>query len=225
LKQGIEDGFLAPYRVHRVVSSVDATGWRPTKGEKDKTGREIPDGVYGTSDFERVISFKSRTEAVARHLSDFLIKSDRFAKTIVFCVDQEHAEDMRKALNNCNYDLVQKYPDYVCRVVSDEGDIGRGHLDRFLEPETKTPVILTTSQLLTTDPEFDGEPALITDEKIDDEGNTIESRYEDLHENETQKDTAATSRAMSSIRSTAFILLRPKRSIHYLTFMRACLRK
>lgn len=249
LKQGIEDGFLAPYRVHRVVSSVDATGWRPTKGEKDKTGREIPDGVYGTSDFERVISFKSRTDAVARHFSDFLIKSDRFAKTIVFCVDQEHAEDMRKALNNCNYDLVQKYPDYVCRVVSDEGDIGRGHLDRFLELETKTPVILTTSQLLTTgvdaqtcknivlfkvinsmvdfkqiigrgtrvredygklfftildytgsatrmftDPEFDGEPALITDEKIDDEGNTIESKYEDLHENESQEDTSATSR-------------------------------
>ncbi len=249
LKQGIEDGFLAPYRVHRVVSNVDATGWRPTKGEKDKTGREIPDGVYGTSDFERVISFKSRTEAVARHFSDFLIKSDRFAKTIVFCVDQEHAEDMRKALNNCNYDLVQKYPDYVCRVVSDEGDIGRGHLDRFLELETKTPVILTTSQLLTTgvdaqtcknivlfkvinsmvdfkqiigrgtrvredygklfftildytgsatrmftDPEFDGEPALITDEKIDDEGNTIESKYEDLHENESQEDTSATSR-------------------------------
>jgi type I restriction enzyme R subunit len=249
LKQGIEDGFLAPYRVHRVVSSVDATGWRPTKGEKDKTGREIPDGVYGTSDFERIISFKSRTDAVARHLSDFLIKTDRFAKTIVFCVDQEHAQDMRKALNNCNYDLVQKYPDYVCRVVSDEGDIGRGHLDRFLELETKTPVILTTSQLLTTgvdaqtcknivlfkvinsmvdfkqiigrgtrvredygklfftildytgsatrmfaDPEFDGEPALITDEKIDDEGNTIESKYEDLHENESQEDTSATSR-------------------------------
>jgi type I restriction enzyme R subunit len=140
LKQGIEDGFLAPYRVHRVVSSVDATGWRPVKGEKDKQGREIPDGLYGTRDFERVISFKSRTEAVAKHLSDYLMKTDRFAKTIVFCVDQEHAEDMRKALNNWNLDLVQQYPDYVCRVVSDEGDIGRGHLDRFLELETRAPL-------------------------------------------------------------------------------------
>lgn len=150
LKHGIEDGFLAPYRVHRVVSSVDATGWRPTKGEKDKYGRDIPDGVYSTGDFERVISFKSRTEAIARHLTDYLMKTDRFAKTIVFCVDQEHAEEMRKALNNLNLDLARQYPDYVCRVVSEEGRIGRGHLDRFMEIETKTPVILTTSQLLTT---------------------------------------------------------------------------
>lgn len=249
LKQGIDDGFLAPYRVHRVVSSVDATGWRPTKGEKDKHGREIPDGVYGTSDFERVISFKSRTEAVAKHLSDYLMKTDRFAKTIVFCVDQEHAEDMRKALNNWNLDLAQQYPDYVCRVVSDEGDIGRGHLDRFLELETKTPVILTTSQLLTTgvdaqtcknivlfkvinsmvdfkqiigrgtrvredygklfftildytgsatrmfaDPDFDGEPALITEEEMDEEGNSIEGKYKELHEKETQKESGASSR-------------------------------
>ncbi|KCZ71637.1 helicase, type I site-specific restriction-modification system restriction subunit [Candidatus Methanoperedens nitroreducens] len=238
LKQGIEDGFLAPYRVHRIVPSVDATGWRPTKGEKDKHGREIPDGVYGTGDFERVISFKSRTDAVAKHLTDYLMKTDRLAKTIVFCVDQEHAEDMRKALNNWNSDLVQQYPDYVCRVVSDEGDIGRGHLDRFLELETRTPVILTTSQLLTTgvdaqtcknivlfkvinsmvdfkqiigrgtrvredygklfftildytgsatrlfaDPEFDGEPALITEEEIDDEGNSIKEKFK----NETKE--------------------------------------
>lgn len=249
LKQGIDDGFLAPYRVHRVVSSVDATGWRPTKGEKDKHGREIPDGVYGTGDFERIISFKSRTEAVAKHLSDYLMKTDRFAKTIVFCVDQEHAEDMRKALNNWNLDLVQQYPDYVCRVVSDEGDIGRGHLDRFLELETRTPVILTTSQLLTTgvdaqtcknivlfkvinsmvdfkqiigrgtrvredygklfftildytgsatrmfaDPDFDGEPALITEEEIDNEGNSLEGKYKELQEKEIQKDSGASSR-------------------------------
>jgi len=242
LKQGIEDGFLAPYRVHRVVSNIDATGWRPTRGEKDKHGREIPDGVYGTSDFERVISLKSRTEAVAKHLSDYLMKTDRFAKTIVFCVDQEHAEDMRKALNNWNLDLVQQYPDYVCRVVSDEGEIGRGHLDRFLELETKAPVILTTSQLLTTgvdaqtcknivlfkvinsmvdfkqiigrgtrvredygklfftildytgsatrmfaDPEFDGEPALIIEEEIDEEGNSLNGKYEEPQEKETQK--------------------------------------
>lgn len=84
LRQGIEDGFLAPYRVHRIVPNVDATGWRPAQGELDKYGREIPDGIYGTNDFERILSFKARTEAVAKHLNDFLMKTDRFAKTIVF---------------------------------------------------------------------------------------------------------------------------------------------
>jgi len=150
LKQGIEDGFLAPYKVHRVVSSVDATGWRPSKGELDRFGREIPDGEYSTKDFETIIALKVRTEAIAKHLSDFLKKTDRFGKTIVFCVDQEHAEEMRKALNNMNNDLVKDYPDYVCRVVSEEGDIGRGHLSRFQELETESPVILTTSKLLST---------------------------------------------------------------------------
>ena len=93
---------------------------------------------------------RARTQAVARHLTDFLKKTDRFAKTIVFCVDQEHASEMRTALNNLNADLVQQYPDYVCRVTADEGDIGRGHMQRFQDVETRTPVILTTSQLLTT---------------------------------------------------------------------------
>lgn len=228
LKQGIEDGFLAPYKVHRVVSSVDATGWRPTKGELDRFGREIPDGEYSTKDFESIIALRARTEAIARHLSDFLKKMDRFGKTIVFCVDQEHAEEMRKALNNLNADLVKVYPDYVCRVVSEEGDIGRGHLSRFQELETETPAILTTSKLLSTgvdmptcknvvlvkvinsmtdfkqiigrgtrvrddygklyftildytgsatklfaDPDFDGEPALITEEEMNNQGEVI----------------------------------------------------
>jgi type I restriction enzyme, R subunit len=150
LRQGIDDGFLAPYRVHRIVSTVDAAGWRPTPGEVDRFGREIPDSLYGTPDFDRLIALKARTEAIARNLTDFLKKSDRFAKTIVFCVDQEHAEEMRRALNNCNADLAKQYQDYVARVVSDEGDIGRSHLGRFMELETKTPVILTTSQMLTT---------------------------------------------------------------------------
>lgn len=150
LRQGIDDGFLAPYRVHRIVSTVDAAGWRPTPGEIDRYGREIPDSLYGTPDFDRVIALRARTEAIARNLSDFLKKTDRFAKTIVFCADQEHAEEMRKALNNCNADLVRQYPDYVARVVSDEGDVGRAHLGRFMELETQTPTILTTSQMLTT---------------------------------------------------------------------------
>jgi len=228
LRQGIDDGFLAPYRVHRIVSTVDAAGWRPTPGEVDRYGREIPDSLYGTPDFDRLIALKARTEAIARNLTDFLKKSDRFAKTIVFCVDQEHAEEMRRALNNCNSDLAKQYQDYVARVVSDEGDIGRSHLGRFMELETKTPVILTTSQMLTTgvdaptcknvvlvrtinsmtefkqiigrgtrvrddygklffniidytgsatrlfaDPDFDGDPVLITEEEMDAAGETV----------------------------------------------------
>ncbi|MEI6102748.1 MAG: DEAD/DEAH box helicase family protein [Methanothrix sp.] len=150
LRQGIEDGFLAPYRVHRIVTDVDAAGWRPSQGEKDRFGHEIPDGEYQTKDFERVIALRARTEAIARHLAEFMRNTDRFAKTIVFCVDQEHADDMRRALNNLNSDLVAKNSDYVCRVTSDEGQIGMGHLGRFQELETITPVILTTSKLLTT---------------------------------------------------------------------------
>jgi type I restriction enzyme R subunit len=150
LRQGIEDGFLAPYRVHRVITEWDAAGWRPSKDELDRYGRAIPDDEYETKDFERVVALRARTETIARHLTEFLKKSDRFAKTIVFCVDQEHASEMRKELNNLNSDLVAQYPDYVCRVTSDEGDIGRGHLGRFQDVDTKTPTILTTSQLLTT---------------------------------------------------------------------------
>ena len=150
LKQGIDDGFLAPYRVHRIVTQWDAAGWRPSKNELDRYGREIPDEVYTTADFEKRVALRARTQAVARHLTDFLKKTDRFAKTIVFCVDQEHASEMRTALNNLNSDLVQQFPDYVCRVTADQGDVGRGHMQRFQDVETRTPVILTTSQLLTT---------------------------------------------------------------------------
>jgi type I restriction enzyme R subunit len=243
LRQGIEDGFLAPYRVHRVVTTADAAGWRPSKGELDRYGREIPDVIYDTKDFERIVALKARTEAIARHLTGYLKKNDRFAKTIVFCVDQEHAEEMRRALNNENSDLVKEYPDYVCRVVSDEGQVGRGHLSRFQELETTSPVILTTSQMLTTgvdvptcknvalarvinsmtdfkqiigrgtrvrddygklyfsildytgsatrlfaDPEFDGDPAMITEEEIDATGATIPKTYEVIEE----KDASAT---------------------------------
>lgn len=150
LAQGIADGFLAPYRVHRVVTDYDAAGWRPTKGELDRFGREIPDDEYHTKDFERVVALRARTEAIARHLTHFLAQTDRFAKTIVFCVDQEHASEMRRALANLNADLVANYPDYACRVTADEGDIGKGKLSRFQDVETKVPVVLTTSQLLTT---------------------------------------------------------------------------
>jgi type I restriction enzyme R subunit len=150
LKQGIEDGFLAPYRVIRVIPSVDAAGWVPNQGQLDRFGREVPYSLYETKDFERIVSLLLRTEAVAKHLTEYLKKTDRFAKTMVFCVDQEHAEDMRLALNNANNDLTVKYPHYVARVVSDEGKYGRKYLGDFQDPEKKTPVILTTSQMLTT---------------------------------------------------------------------------
>jgi type I restriction enzyme R subunit len=150
LRQGIEDGFLAPYRVHRVISDWDAAGWRPSTEDIDRYGRRIPDEVYGTPDFEKKVALLKRTEAIARHLTHFLKDTDRFGKTIVFCVDQEHASDMRAALNNFNSDLARKFPDYVCRITADEADIGRGYLSKFQDVETQTPTIVTTSQLLST---------------------------------------------------------------------------
>jgi type I restriction enzyme R subunit len=150
LRQGIEDGFLAPYRVHRVVTSYDALGWRPVQGQTDRYGQAIPDKEYTTKDFEREVALKARTEAIAKHLTDHLKKTDRFAKTIIFCVDQEHADEMRRALNNLNADLAQQYPDYVARVTSDDGVDGKAHLSNFQDVEKSTPVILTTSKLLST---------------------------------------------------------------------------
>jgi type I restriction enzyme R subunit len=236
LKQGIADGFLAPYRVHRILTTYDAAGWRPTTGQLDIHGREIPDAEYRTKDFERTgaVSLQARTDAIARHITDFLKKTERFSKTIVFCVDQEHADQMRRAINNLNTDLAQdakrQGEEYVARVTADEGDIGRGFLSKFQDPEERYPVILTTSQLLTTgvdaptcqnvvlvrvigsmtefkqiigrgtrvrddkgklffnildytgsatqmfaDPDFDGEPSLVSQEEIDAAGKTIES--------------------------------------------------
>lgn len=136
--------------MHRIVSDVDATGWRPSRGELDRYGRPIPDEEYQTPDFERIVALKARTQAIAKNIADFLRSSDPFAKTIVFCVDQEHAEEMRQAINNCCSDLAQAHPDYVVRVVADEGDVGRGCLSRFQELERTTPVVVTTSKLLTT---------------------------------------------------------------------------
>src|SRR5271156_4077255 len=139
VRQGIDDGFLAPYRVHRVITQWDAAGWRPSRDELDRYGRAIPDDEYQTKDFERVVALRARTEAIARHLTDFLKRTDRFAKTIVFCVDQEHASEMRHALAQLNADLLADFPNYVCRVTSDEGDIGAAHRARFQDVESRTP--------------------------------------------------------------------------------------
>ena len=150
LRQGIEDGFLAPYRVHRVITEWDAAGWRPSKGELDRYGREIPDEEYQTGDFERVVALRARTKAVAKHLADYLESTDPYAKTMIFCVDQEHAAEMRHQLSLLSAARLKEDPDYVCRVTADEGDIGMGHLSHFQDLERRTPAILTTSKLLTT---------------------------------------------------------------------------
>ncbi len=150
LAQGIDDGFLAPYRVRRVVLSPDAHGWAPAPGQLDLFGKEIPDDLYTTKDFERVVSLLSRTDAAAKHLTDYLRRTDRFAKTIVFCVDQEHADDMRRALHNANADITPQHPDYVVRITSDEDAVGIGNLSAFVDTETEFPVIATTADMLST---------------------------------------------------------------------------
>lgn len=154
LKQGIQDGFLAPYRLHRIVTTFDAAGWRPVAGQKDKDGQLIPDKDYGTPDFDRTIVIEKRTEIIAKHLTRFLAATDPYAKTIVFCVDQPHASEMRAALIRENPTLSAEAhaagTEYVARVTADEGSIGGGFLDQFQDAEQTFPVILTTSQLLTT---------------------------------------------------------------------------
>jgi len=132
------------------VLSPDAHGWSPIEGEVDRYGREIPAGLYRTGEFERVVSLLDRTKAAARHLTEYMRRTDPMAKTIVFCVDSEHAEQMRAALAEANADLVRRHPDYVVRIVSDEGDVGREHLGNLIDVESATPVIATTSKLLGT---------------------------------------------------------------------------
>lgn len=149
LKNGISDGFLAPYRVYRVVTSVDATGWRPGEGELDRYNNLIPDGEYVTGDFEKTIVMNNRTAAMASYLSQ-IMKGHEYDKAIVFCVDQEHADEMRRQIANYNSEIVSSHPDYVCRVTADEGDIGKSFLSQFQDIETQTPTILTTSKLLST---------------------------------------------------------------------------
>jgi type I restriction enzyme R subunit len=149
LKQGIEDGFLAPYKVVRFTIDKDAEGWRPEDGFVDKYGNVIPDREYNTKDYDRELILEKRTELVARKLTEFLKGTDRYAKTIVFCIDIDHAERMRQALINLNSDLVAKDSRYVMRITGDE-KMGKMELDNFMDEEESYPVIATTSKLLTT---------------------------------------------------------------------------
>ena len=125
LKQGIEDGFLAPYQVVRVKPSVDVYGWRPEAGTVDDNGELIDDRVYEKQDFDRDLVIKERTDVVAKKITQFLKETDRYSKTIVFCVDIDHAERMRQALVNENSDIVKEHPTYIMRITGDSKEASR----------------------------------------------------------------------------------------------------
>ncbi|MCF8365063.1 MAG: DEAD/DEAH box helicase family protein [Bacteroidales bacterium] len=148
LRQGIQDGFLAPYKVVRVAMNVDE-GWRPTTGLRDKYGYEVEDRIYNLKDYDRKLVIDERTQKVAEKISQYLKAIDRFAKTIVFCVDIDHANRMRQALINENADLVSKHPNYVVKITGDD-EVGKRELDNFMDVEERLPVIATTSKMLTT---------------------------------------------------------------------------
>lgn len=149
LKQGIDDGFLAPYRVIRVNLNVDVEGWRPDVGKKDKDGQEVEDRIYNRKDFDRNLVIDERTNIVAKKVSEFLKGYDRYAKTIVFCNDIDHAERMRSALISHNSDIAIQNDKYVMQITGDNEE-GKRELDNFINPEEKFPVIATTSELMTT---------------------------------------------------------------------------
>ncbi len=149
LRQGIDDGFLAPYRVVRINLDIDVNGWRPTKGFKDKFGKEVEDRIYNKKDFDRNIVVEERRKMVAKKVTEFLRGTNRMDKVIVFCVDIEHAEGMRQALVNENADLVSQNSKYVMRITGDNNE-GKNELDNFISPEEKYPVIAVTSKLMTT---------------------------------------------------------------------------
>ena len=150
LKQGIEDGFLAPYKVIKVHIDLDVHGYRPERGDTDRDGNEIEDRIYNTKDFDRNIVIDDRTKLVAKKVSNFLKESkDRFQKTILFCVDEEHAARMRQALINENKDLCNENHRYVMRITGSDAE-GQAQLGNFIDPEAKYPVLVTTSRLLST---------------------------------------------------------------------------
>jgi type I restriction enzyme, R subunit len=149
LKQGIEDGFLAPYKVVRIDIDKDVQGWRPSKGQTDKKGELIEDRVYNLSDMDRTLVLEKRTELVAKKITEFLVATDPYAKTIVFCDDIDHAERMRQALVNLNPERVKESRKYIMRITGDEQE-GKAELDNFINPEERYPVIATTSKLMTT---------------------------------------------------------------------------
>lgn len=149
LKEGIEDGFLAPYKVVRVDLDVDLQGWRPTKNQVDKNGELIEDRIYNQKDFDRTMVIDERTQLVAETIAAYLKRTDPMAKTIVFCNDIDHAERMRRALVNLNPEQMQKNDKYVMKITGDD-ELGKAQLDNFINPKRAYPVIATTSELMTT---------------------------------------------------------------------------
>lgn len=149
LKQGIEDGYLAPYKVIRVDLDKDTFGWRPTEGMRDKHGNLIEDRIYTGADMNRKLVLEQRDEVVAARITEYLRANDRYAKTIVFCEDIDHAARMRQALSNANADICATQPKYVVQITGDNAE-GKRELDNFIDPEKTYPVIATTSKLMST---------------------------------------------------------------------------
>jgi type I restriction enzyme R subunit len=149
LKQGIDDGFLAPYKVIRIDLDKDVDGWQARRGELDRYGTPIPEGLYTARDFDRTLVIDERTQVVAWRVSEYLKQTGRYQKTIIFCEDIDHAERMRHAIANMNGDLVHENWRYVVRITGDN-NVGKAELDNFIAPEETYPVIATTSKLMTT---------------------------------------------------------------------------
>jgi len=165
LKQGIEDGFLAPYKVVRVDLDKDLQGWRPSEGQADKHGHLIEDRIYNQKDFDRSLILEKRTLTVAAKVTEFLTRTDPYQKTIVFCEDIDHAERMRQALVNLNPERVQENRKYVMRITGDELE-GKAELDNFINPEERYPVIATTSKLMTTGVDAQTCKLIVLDQRI-----------------------------------------------------------
>ncbi|ELU8525216.1 DEAD/DEAH box helicase family protein [Salmonella enterica] len=149
LKEGIEDGFLAPYKVVRVDIDVDLQGWRPVRGQSDLNGELIDDRIYNQKDFDRTMVIDERTELVAKTITDYLKRTNPMDKTIVFCEDIPHAERMRRALINLNPEMVKRNDKYVMKITGDDEE-GKGQLQNFSDKKKEWPVIVTTSELMTT---------------------------------------------------------------------------
>lgn len=164
LKEGIDDGFLAPFKVVNITMDI-SDGWRPREGQLDYYGFPIPDRIYNNSDYDYNIVLEDRTWQVAREITNYLKSTDRMAKTIVFCATEEHAERMRIALTNLNSDMVKKYPDYVVRITGGDA-YGKSKLDYFISVGVKVPVIATTSKLLSTGADCKMTKLIVLDQMI-----------------------------------------------------------
>ncbi len=189
LKQGIEDGFLAPYKVIRIDFDKDIQGWRPQAGQVDKHGQVIDDRIYNQKDMDRNLVMEQRTALVAKKVTEFLKATNRFDKTIVFCDDIDRAERMRKALVNENADLVAQNHKYIMQITGDNAE-GKAELDQFIQPEEKYPVIAFTSALMTTGVDAKTRKLILLDKHIKsmtkfkqiiDRGTRIDEDYDKLY--------------------------------------------